>query len=1083
MNLRWPNAVTFLLVIFAFAFTQQTSFAQISTRSTNSLPKPAYYQTFPEYWSGDFNRAGRDFQRRYTTAYNFNNTRFLDSVCVLTMIGECHYNSGNYSDALASYEQALTLYLWHNSRNWQGRINVPTTLAPDLAAFQKSRISWGQPTRNTAIAKMPSTFLVMLGDIDADRAYLEGGVVDRARFVPVDVTEIMRCTALALHRRSQILGKINRVDPFSKRLLSGLSVANAGNGSIMGAYNGVLLGIALASVDRDAEALRILTRSLQIKNEFDHALTPMALIELTQIAISAGKRVDATTLALEASYSAGVFRQFDLVSESLALGTTNHLLTHKTPYPPLVNAIAWCNRENVRLPQLSISQRLAECHAEAGNSAAARDAIVLAGRAFRGRNTLGSTVANARLQYAAAVASFTEGNFGNGLKDLAGALAQYQEGSLWLFRLRLVADLVASNSVSELEADKLYSVLLRDPNDADWKLDPIEPMSFLATDHVSAMETWFEILLRRRQYERAVQVAELIRRHRFYSTLPMGGRLLAFRHSLNAEQKSLDVATVQQRDSFLNRNRAYKELLTGTLEIQKELVKLPLAPEPDSEDYRKRRQLLGQLSQVSAMQESLMASYALSREPSNLAFPPQMQMESFQRLIPKGVLCLSTLETASGYHLFFVSRERTRYVHLGSSRGIERAITKLLKDIGAIGSILANQETLESEAWKETANEFKRGIFKDIPDSAFENIVELVVIPDGMFWYMPFEALPIQTGEQEKFLVDLCPIRYAPTMYLSVEAPGGGQLSRNTVAVGSMHSKGEVETTLAEVEELKKKFPELESYQKQTTPSGLSAWLTDHLMVWSESSLPANGFDFQPIPFDVSDHASISSWMALPWYGPEYLSMPGLRTFGRGRKANGSEMFVATVTLMSAGSRTIMLPRWPTGGAISLGLSRLYAEHLSEKQNGARALRRAMIDARDLKFDIEKEPQIKKEKVAGDISPKHPFFWASFFVVDQPRLSVEEDGPGGMMPGGAQVVPGSNKAPGVTAPTPPVSPTPSQGMPKPSDDKSAEANGEKADGEDEAKKSDKPVPEAEEPKEAEKPEKPKRTRPKGGGIF
>ena len=112
MNLRWPNAVTFLLVIFAFAFTQQTSFAQISTRSTNSLPKPAYYQTFPEYWSGDFNRAGRDFQRRYTTAYNFNNTRFLDSVCVLTMIGECHYNSGNYSDALASYEQALTLYLW-----------------------------------------------------------------------------------------------------------------------------------------------------------------------------------------------------------------------------------------------------------------------------------------------------------------------------------------------------------------------------------------------------------------------------------------------------------------------------------------------------------------------------------------------------------------------------------------------------------------------------------------------------------------------------------------------------------------------------------------------------------------------------------------------------------------------------------------------------------------------------------------------------------------------------------------------------------------------------------------------------------
>ena len=172
--------------------------------------------------------------------------------------------------------------------------------------------------------------------------------------------------------------------------------------------------------------------------------------------------------------------------------------------------------------------------------------------------------------------SFTEGRFPAGLSDLSAALKQYQNGSLWLYRLRLVSDLVASKGVSELEADKLYSELLRDPTEADWKFDPIEPMSFLATNHVTAMETWFEILLRRRQFERALQVAELIRRHRFYSTLPMGGRLLAFRHSLNAEKDMLDAATLKQRDGFLNRNGAYKELLTGASRIQKELVSLSL---------------------------------------------------------------------------------------------------------------------------------------------------------------------------------------------------------------------------------------------------------------------------------------------------------------------------------------------------------------------------------------------------------------------------------------------------------------------------------------------------------------------------
>lgn len=553
---------------------------------------------------------------------------------------------------------------------------------------------------------------------------------------------------------------------------------------------------------------------------------------------------------------------------------------------------------------------------------------------------------------------------------------------------------------------------------------------------------------------------------------------MGFRHSLNAEKDSLDPETVKLRDNFLGRNRAYQELLTGALTIQKELIKLPLAPQPDSDDERKKRQLLSQLARVSSIQEAMMASYALSREPSTLAYPPQMSLDGFQRLIPRGTLCLSTLKTASGYHMFFVSKERVRYVNLGPAQGLDRAVTKLLRDIGAIGGSSTEAETLQSEAWKETAKEVKLGLFAEIPDKSFANIVELVVIPDGMLWYMPFEALPLQVDGKEQFLVDLCPIRYSPTMYLSVEFPGGAQLKRNTVAVGRMHNRGEVESTLAEVEELKKKFPDLESYEKQATPSGLSAWLTDHLMVWSESFLPNNGYDFQPVPFDVSGQSTIRAWMALPWYGPEYLSLPGLRTFGKGRKANGSEMFATTVALMSAGSRTIMLPRWPTGGAVSLGLSRLYAEHLSEKMNGPKALRQAMIDARSLKVDIEKEPQIKKEKDPGDVSAEHPFFWSSFMVVDQPRLKVENVEKGKLPPGmGAKPGVVVTPVPKVTTPKPPggTSVTPAAASPKGPAADGAEEEKDSGAGED-SKAVEKPVP------ATEGEAKPKAPR-KSGGVF
>ena len=64
----------------------------------------------------------------------------------------------------------------------------------------------------------------------------------------------------------------------------------------------------------------------------------------------------------------------------------------------------------------------------------------------------------------------------------------------------------------------------------------------------------------------------------------------------------------------------------------------------------------------------------------------------------------------------------------------------------------------------------------------------------------------------------------------------------------------------------------------------------------------------------------------------------------------------------------------------------------------------------------------KKEKDPGDISLKHPFFWSSFFVVDQPRLAVE---PPNQMPG-AKLMPGATPSvpPGGAAAPTPASPAP-----------------------------------------------------------
>ena len=71
--------------------------------------------------------------------------------------------------------------------------------------------------------------------------------------------------------------------------------------------------------------------------------------------------------------------------------------------------------------------------------------------------------------------------------------------------------------------------LLRDPNAVDWTLHPMESLSVLRTPHPASYEHWFLLALERNNHERALEIADLARRHRFHSTLEFGGRLLALR--------------------------------------------------------------------------------------------------------------------------------------------------------------------------------------------------------------------------------------------------------------------------------------------------------------------------------------------------------------------------------------------------------------------------------------------------------------------------------------------------------------------------------------------------------------------------
>ena len=198
-----------------------------------------------------------------------------------------------------------------------------------------------------------------------------------------------------------------------------------------------------------------------------------------------------------------------------------------------------------------------------------------------------------------------------------------------------------------------------------------------------------------------------------------------------------------------------------------------------------RTQLFDELSEVSDLQESMLASFALRREPAELMFPPQFNLSEFRDWIGKDQLALVTLATGSGYHLFFVNSGRVEYIGLGRERDVQRSLANLLKKLGLMGprSMSTNCRTKNGKMRQPKS---RNRLFGNTPDDAWEKIRELVIVPDGVLWYMPFELLQIGDGGSPKksfrhswtFAIrQLC-------FWLTTPSDRNRQLNRTAVVVG-----------------------------------------------------------------------------------------------------------------------------------------------------------------------------------------------------------------------------------------------------------------------------------------------------------
>ncbi len=105
------------------------------------VPTASYFATFSVLADGDYKNALEAYQVDLRNGIKTLQSLWLDSICYYTMVGESYYRLGNYKEALASFNNALNLYVQYS--DWMLRVQFP----PVVASKGQSR---GTPGRGRA---------------------------------------------------------------------------------------------------------------------------------------------------------------------------------------------------------------------------------------------------------------------------------------------------------------------------------------------------------------------------------------------------------------------------------------------------------------------------------------------------------------------------------------------------------------------------------------------------------------------------------------------------------------------------------------------------------------------------------------------------------------------------------------------------------------------------------------------------------------------------------------------------------------------------------------------------------------------
>lgn len=1012
-------------------FAPQRVQAQVVGAGQLAYPTNEFFRARDVFANGDFDVALQDF-KNILHRRTQNRIPGLDSICYLTMIGECHYFMGNHIEAVNAYDAALDIFA--ANYDWASYLRVNDN---EISTHPRDNPPWGNSIRTnpqTSIRRNPFKIEVKVGTdiVQYDNTY---GTKDKVELWPINAEPIFYCIALAIRHRGEILGPMSQYNHKNDDVLDKLAKRPSLSNHWTAAWVDVQYGLALSAAGKDDDALRVLEKASTMLGNADHALTGMALCEMGRIKLRNGEPKEAAVLFYEAGAAAFHYGDLPTLEESFRYGAiTQRLINPQAPCPYLVPALEYTQHQRKNRNQnvcanpvvyVSLLEEVADDALTLGDPGFARDVLAEAQGLLKYR-ALKEGRFGGRWNFLQARALYLSGKASDlaaGDAHLETAMRYMNRCSLWIAQIRHLAMLHDSNQITTTSritmrrALELYNELLREPDKTDWIVQPMDslavqmalPPSLSGTD---IYELWFSAAVSLQYKEQAFEISERIRRKRFFACDPFGSRMISLRALFESPTSQLPEENLLDRQELQNAFPKFAVLSNECKQIKTRLKALPVIP-MNEQQLRERNRLFSELEKRSVVQEMMLRSIALSRTRSPSVFPPFYPLKDLQGRLPEDTSLLVFFAARGEMFGFMINRTEFDMWPVASVASLRKPISEFLTALGNTNGTRvipvkdlredvkrtpAEEKKLE---WKQRGYTLHRGLLgKATVKAAFS---ELVVVPDHLLWYLPFEALTYKEGEQYRPMIsamnETLSIRYAPTAALGVPSSLGRLAGAETLIVsGKLFSKGVAEKTQQESQKLQRSVENAKWLDVGKIPpkDGIYATQLSQLVVFND--IPAakgTPLSWNPFGKEGKQGSSMHSWLTLPWGGPHLIVLPGYHSAAEvaaKKDGNGSELFYSVLAMQANGANTVLISRWNTGGQTNFNLIGEFLKNYKQYP-ATQAWREAVLKVANESLSFEEEPRLKAAREEEPLKANHPFFWSGFILVDRGELpSEDEDG-------------------------------------------------------------------------------------------